>query len=241
MLEKVAAKLSEVYGERLLSLVAYGSAAGGHHHDRRSDINLLAVLDSLDAASLDQGSEVLRWWVGEGNAPIVLLTADEQQDAAAVFPIEYLDIHTNHRLLRGQDLFTAPGGDAVLHRRQVEHELRTKLLRLRGAYVNASRDSKSLEALLLDSISSFLTLFRHALVAVGEPLLRPKREVLAAAAHRFQFSATPFSVILDARQRGERLGGGKLDALRDIFAPYLAAIQTVERALEQAHVETRTS
>lgn len=236
-LDKITAWLTQLYGGRLQSLIVYGSVAGGNHHNKRSDINLLAVLDRLDAATLDQGAAAVKWWTEQGNAPLVMFSRDEQDDAANVFPIEYLDIQANHRVLKGEDLFASIPGFPDLHRRQVEHELRAKLLRLRGAYMSRGRDAKALEAVLLDSVSTFLTLFRHALVAVGEPFRLPKDEVLAAAAARFQFSATPFEAILRARRDASRLEGGKSEPLCALFAQYLAAIQTVERALEVSHAE----
>jgi len=231
-LVKITAWLVQIYGPRLQSLLAYGSVAGGNHHGKHSDINLLAVLDRMDAATLDAAQTPALWWRQQGNPPIVMLSRDEQDAAADVFPLEYLDIQANHRLLHGEDFFAAVPRYPEHHRLQVEHDLRAQLLRLRGAYMNVASDAKKLEALLVESVSAFLTLFRHALVAVGEPLLVPKDQVLAAAAARFAFSPAPFAAILDARRAGARLEGGKLEALRGLFANYLAAVQTVERGLE---------
>jgi len=232
-LEKITAWLVQLYGERLQSLVVYGSLApGGNHDAQRSDINLLAVLDRLDAATLDQGAPAVQWWSAQGNPPLVMLARDEQNDAAEVFPIEYLDIQAHHRVLKGEDLFAQAPHYPEIHRRHVEHDLRAKLLRLRGAYMSVGHDAKKLEALLLDSSSAFLTLFRHALVAVGEPMRVPKDEVLAAAAARFHFAPASFAAILAARRGNARLEGGKLEALRHLFAHYLAAIHQVESGLE---------
>lgn len=233
-LEKITAWLVQIYGTRLQSLVVYGSAAGGNHsHGPHSDLNLLAVLDSVDAAALDLGAPAVAWWRKQGHPAIVILSRDEQNDSADVFPIEYLDIQSHHRVLAGADLFAQIPRFPDLHRRHVEHDLRAKLLRLRGAYMADSADAKRLQALLLDSASTFLTLFRHALAAFGEPLVVDKERVLAAAAVRFRFSPAPFEAILAARRDNTKLAGGKLDALRALFAAYLAAITAVERALEQ--------
>ncbi len=235
-LEKMSAWMSQLYGERLQSLLVYGSAANSsHHRSQRSDINLLAVLDHLDAATLDQGAEAVRWWTAQGNPPLIMLSRDEQDEAADVFPIEYLDIQANHRVLMGRDPFAEVPHFPDLHRLQVEHELRAKLLRLRGGYMALGNDAKSLEAMLLDSASTFLTLFRHALVAQGEPFIATKDEVLAAASRHFGFPAEAFALVLAARRSGARLEGGKLEPLRALFARYLASIHTVERSLENHH------
>lgn len=233
-LDRVATWLTDLYRERLQALVVYGSFAngGGNHDPHRSDINLLAVLDRLDAATLDLGAPAVRWWVEQGYPAPVMLSRDEQDDSADIFPIEYRDIQAHHLVLRGEDCFSAVPAFPEHHRRQLLHDVRSKLLRLRAAYMQRGHQAKPLEALLLDSVSSFLTLFRHALAAPGEALIISKDEVLAAAAARFGFSPAPFEAILAARRSRSRLEGGKLDRLRPLFAQYLAAIILVERALE---------
>jgi hypothetical protein len=55
-----------------------------------------------------------------------------------------------------------------LHRVQVEHNLRTKLLTLRQMYAQFADDDQRVRRLMLDSVSNFATLFRHALIAMGE-------------------------------------------------------------------------
>ncbi|MGH9482432.1 MAG: nucleotidyltransferase domain-containing protein [Terriglobales bacterium] len=235
-LDKITAWLVQLYGDRLQSLLVYGSLASGHH-GKRSDINLLAVLDQVDAAALDLGAPAIQWWTEQGNSPVVLLSRSEQQVSAELFPIESLDIQANHRLLHGTDFFAAAAPldlrSAALHRRQVAQELRGKLLRLRAAYMSAGRNPKRLEAALFGSVSTLLTLFRHALVAVGEPLRIHKSEVASAAAARFHFPAAPLQAILEARGGSGHLGGGKLEPVRALFSQYLDAIAQVESALAQ--------
>ncbi len=231
-LQQVSDWLIQLFGTRLRSLVAYGSVATGNHHAGTSDMNLLCVLDVVNAATLDQAADALRWWTGQGNPPIVLLSQPELEDAADVFPIEYLDIRSHHRLLRGQDLITSLPHDAAQHRLQVEHELRTQLIRLRGRYMRVNKDAKAVEKLLLDSFSTFVTLFRHALVAVGEPILAHKEDIVAAAAARFGFDSAPFRAILAARSGDSTLVRDKKQVY-PVFAAYLDAIQRVERRVEE--------
>lgn len=231
-LQRISEWLAQLYGPRLRSLVAYGSIASGNHHAGFSDVNLLCVLDRVDAATLDQGANAVRWWMEQGNPPPILLSRAELEDAADVFPIEYLDIQSHHRLVRGEDLVSALPHFPELHRLQVEHELRTQLLRLRGRYMRHNPDAKAIERLMLESVSTFLTLFRHALVATGEPILVKKDDVVAAASAHFGFDAEPFRAILAARRAASPLVRDKKQ-IYPLFAAYLNAIQTVERRLEE--------
>jgi hypothetical protein len=225
--------LQALYGPRLRSLVVYGSAAAGYLPSRFSDINLLCVLDRVDAAALDAGEPALRWWIERGYPPVVVLSEDELRDAADVFAIEYLDIQQQHRVLAGEDFFAEVPRYPEQHRLQVEHDLRTRLIRLRAGYVTTLGKRKALRELMLKSSASFITLFRHALVVRGQPLVREKAEVVAAAARTFGFAPEPLLRILAAR-RGEEPLPSDLPGLRSLFADYLQAIQRVERALEES-------
>jgi hypothetical protein len=49
-LEQLVEKLKKAYGERLVSVVLYGSAAAGDHHEGFSDFNILCVLSGADTA-----------------------------------------------------------------------------------------------------------------------------------------------------------------------------------------------
>ena len=78
--------------------------------------------------------------------------------------------------------------DDSFYRAQVEHELRAKLLRLRQKAAGMLSDADLLRRLLLDSISTFCVLFRHALILHGVRRAGAKREVIPARAGTFRRS-----------------------------------------------------
>jgi hypothetical protein len=85
----------------------------------------------------------------------------------------------------------------------------------------------------LRSVPSFLTLFRHALIALGESAPNSKRECVNALSRRVGFDPSAVQTLLDIRER--KL---KRDRLRvnDVAGRYLLAIeqvnQTVDRMLD---------
>lgn len=234
-MSKITEWLKAIYGQDLVSLTLYGSRANGSNgqtHLPEADVNLLCVLRQVTAAGLESGAEAFRWWQRQGHRPIALWSQDEVRDAADVFPIEYWDLQQNRRVLAGEDLFASVSRFPREHRQQVEHELRTQLLRLRGRYPLA-QDGKALARLMADSAGTFLTLFRHALAALGEPMLMDKSAVVAAAANRFGLEPHPWEQILRAR-RGVGVLPKDRKKLQPLFAAYLEGIQKVERQLEKA-------
>ncbi len=173
-----------------------------------------------------------RSWIygrGKGHPAPLLLTLDELHRAADVFAIEFLDIRLRQRVLAGEDVFSRLEIPMDRHRHQVERELRINLLRLRQAALAAGEGDAELRAILLGSTSTFATLFRHALLALGEQPPEGRRESFRRLATLLDFDAAPFDAVLDVREgkRPEKI----LD--RGVFAAYLAAIAAAVEAFDK--------
>ena len=94
------------------------------------------------------------------------MTRNEIARSVDVFTIELIDMQKHHRVLFGDDAIKGLAIPANLHRVQVEYELREKLALLRQHVVLALGSDSRLWDLLLRSVSSFATLFRHALIVL---------------------------------------------------------------------------
>ncbi len=131
-LQDLVSRLQAASGDNLVSVVLYGSAAREDFHEQYSDVNVLAIFRDLGAAPLSAITPVIRWWTHEEKyTPPLMMTEVELRESADVFAIELLDIQHMHKTLFGQDVVSAIQIPMNLHRVEVEHELRTALLRLR--------------------------------------------------------------------------------------------------------------
>src|ERR1700726_4426944 len=131
-LKNLVERLHEAAGENLESVLLYGSAARGDFHEVHSDLNVLCTLRSLRVEDLARAAGSVKWWTSvQKQPPPLFFTAEELRCAADVFAIELLDIQQSHRVLYGPDIVSGITVAMNLHRIQVEHELRTLLLRLR--------------------------------------------------------------------------------------------------------------
>ena len=126
-----ATRLQAALGGRLVSLLLYGSAARGTHVPGRSDVNTLLICDAVDEPLFAALGPVLRDWQ---NPPPLILTEAEWRQSADAFPIEYDDIRAAHQVLAGKDPWAGITVRRDDVRRQLEHELKGKLVRLRQAY-----------------------------------------------------------------------------------------------------------
>src|SRR5258708_37455252 len=109
------------------------------------------------------------------------------------------------------------------HRTQVEHELRAKLIRLRQQGAQVLSDAAALLKLCLDSVSTFCTLGRHALLVAGLDAGSSRRDVVHRLRETLGAPTSPFDILLDIRE-------GKLDAhartqTGELFAEYLEFIR----------------
>lgn len=230
VVNQLVEKLRAAYGDRLVSVVLYGSAASGDHHPKFSDYNVLCVLRALTPRELRESEEIFRWWREQGSPAPLLLSEQEVTTSTDCFAIEFLDIKQQHQLLHGKDVISGLAVDRSFYRAQVEHDLRAKLLRLRQKASGMLSDSDLLRRLLVDSISTFAVLFRHALALHGVEAPHRKREVIEAAHKRFGFDAAPFIKLLDIRE--ERLKPRDVEPV-GVLAGYLEGIGAVIDAVDR--------
>jgi hypothetical protein len=193
-------KLEAVYGDSLVSVLLYGSAARGDYRAGVSDLNLLVVLRSTDAAQLRRGSALAREWASAGNPPPLVLGEAEWRGSADVFPIEYMDMRDAHIVLHGADPFAGLDIQWRDLRLQCEHELKSKQIRLREHFLLVADDAPELGKLLLHSFSTFLTLFRTALRLAHQEVPRAPEAVITAVSTLAGFDPEPFRAVQRARE-----------------------------------------
>lgn len=228
-LAELVEKLKNAHGAQLVSVILYGSGAREDHHAKYSDLNVLCVLERVSPAELRASEPVSRWWRELGNPSPLLLSAEEVRTSTDCFPIEFQDMQDSRRVLHGQDVIADLDVDRRYYRAQLEHELRAKMLRLRQKAAGILSDSKALTSLMLDSVSTFMVLARHALQLSGIPVGATKRSVVEALP-RIGLEAAPFDALLAVREGGKQ--PGDLDA-PSLFEEYLKQIEALVRHVDK--------
>jgi hypothetical protein len=217
-------------GNNLVSIVLYGSAAEGEFHPEYSDLNLLCLMRNVSLAALNTTAGVMSWWRGKRHHPPLVLTPEELNASADVFSIEFSDMKQRYRVLYGEDLLRTLEVPMAHHREQLEYELREKLFLLRQHLLLAGTDEKQLWEVMLHSLSSFTTFFRHVLVEMGEQGRKHSRDAVAELSKKMSFDDSAFLQLLDIRaKKSER---GRLRA-SDLASRYLDAITTVATAVDR--------
>jgi hypothetical protein len=85
--------------------------------------------------------------------------------------------------------------------------------------------------LLVRSVSSFVTLFRHALIVLGQSAPVGKRDTVEAIAGYLNLDASAIHQVLDVR---EHKTGPKTVDVNDLCARYLTVVEQVTAAVDEA-------
>jgi hypothetical protein len=222
-------RIRHAAGENLQSVILYGSGADGEFHPDYSNVNLLCVLRETSFAALNELATAVEWWTRQKHHVPLLLTREELERSADVFSIELLDMREQHRVLYGEDVLEGLTIPTHFHRAQLEYELREKTILLRERMLLARGSKNRLWELLLGSLSTFVTLFRHTLIAMGDSAPRSKREAIQALVSRIQMDPSDFLQLLDIREK--KVDRKHLD-VNDVASRYLTAVQKVTAAVD---------
>src|SRR4051794_21245462 len=121
-LDELVTQLQAAFGADLVSVVLYGSAAGGEHNPKRSDQNVLVIVRQVPMMAAKAISASALAWAEAGNPPPLVLTIEEWRGSADIFPMEYADILERHRVLFGTAPFDGISVKREDLRLQLEHE-----------------------------------------------------------------------------------------------------------------------
>ena len=232
-LDDLVSQLRAAYGSELRAVVLYGSAAAGEHIPKRSDYNVLVLVQALPLDRLRAAAAVTQAWIGAGNPPPMTMTANEWRGSADIFPMEYADILDRHRVLYGEPPFEGMRVLPADLRLEVEQQAMGKLLQLRAGVLAAGADSKRQIELLERSLSTIMVVFRGVLRLLGERPSADYAELTSAVAARAGFDADPVARVvrhvrgeerLDAKGAGTALGGylGAMERLVQFLDRYSA-------------------
>jgi len=229
-LDELVSQLRAAYGTALRSIVLYGSAAAGEHIAKKSDYNVLVIVDELDAPRLAAASAASRAWTDSGNPAPLTMTMREWKGSSDIFPMEYADILDRHRVLSGDSPFDGISVDLKDLRLQLEHEAMGKLIRLRqGTLASGNEGERQLE-LLTASLSAIMIIFRAFVRLHRDTPAKDNLTLIEAVAGRTGFDAQPFARVV-RHVRGE--SSIKPTEASSVLGSYMRGMEQLVAYLDQ--------
>lgn len=219
--DEFARRLAAAYGDGLVSVILYGSAARGEF-GARSNINMAVVLDDAGMRNLPKASRILRSRKFQLLDP-VFFPEDHIKNSADVFPLEFLDMKEHHILLYGKDLLKDLKIDIKNLRFQCEQELKSKLLNAKRAY-SRTRHTADLKNLLFKFFTSAMHILRNVLRMKGMEPAAAMDAVLGQLECQFGLDAATCRLIIRAKAGTARLNRRDAESLFFDFSDELEKI-----------------
>ncbi|MCH8055558.1 MAG: hypothetical protein IH857_05325 [Deltaproteobacteria bacterium] len=170
----------DLLGDDLRSVILYGSAVRGEFDTRRSNLNLLVILNQVDYRHLALLASYTRKWRRQRIATPLVLSPHYVSTALDAYPLEFIDMQLDRRVLFGEDALKDINPPRQAIRRQCEQEARGKLLHLREILLETDLKPRWLRQTMVLSVQSFIRIGRHILLLQGEEPKHHSQEVIEA-------------------------------------------------------------
>jgi predicted nucleotidyltransferase len=219
----------ELFGDDLVSIILYGSAASGEYVAGKSDVNFMIVLSDQGIDSLNRTFDLIAKWKKHNVATPLFVTEAYVRTSLDVFPIEYLNFQKTYELVYGKDILNDLSFDREFLRMQCEREVKGKLLVLREAFLESQGKGKYLQQLIAQSLGAFVAIFNGLLHLKGRDLPGHKRDVIRNVCQTFQMDTGLFENLLDVKQKRVKLSQLEINRL---FGAYLKEIQKLWKIID---------
>jgi hypothetical protein len=155
--DALLADLRNVFGTRLLSVVAYGLQLMAANEE----LHTLTLVERLTFDDFTKLVPLASQWQVRGLAVPLVLTRDEFYRTLDVFPLEYGEIIAGHIVLDGQYPFAGAQVADADRRRACELQARSHLIHLREGFLESGGDPRKVVRLIASSAPAFKTLLAH--------------------------------------------------------------------------------
>lgn len=220
----------KVFGSQLVSLILYGSAAGGYYIRGKSDINLLIVLTPAGIEKFSDALDTVKSWKKRRVAIPLIMTRDFIESSLDSYPIEFLGMKNSHILIYGEDVLEGLPVNPNDLRLQIEREMRGKLLLLRAGYLEAEGKPRHLRSLISRSLTAFMAIFNALLYFKGGKMQKGRREIIKEMGKAFTIDASVFMFCVEIKEGKDKFSATEVV---DIFRKYLQEINNMCKMVDQ--------
>ena len=182
--------IKEIFGENLVCVADYG----------KGDMQEVIVLNKLDSQVLNDSKIPLQNYFKKTKKFPLLLTKEELTDGMDVFPLDFLNIKLNHKILFGEDVFSDLKFDKKHIRRQLEFEFRSKLINLRQSYM-VVKSNKELKLIVENSIPTLLPMLNGLLFLKGKNVPEDIGEILDITGKEYGIDISALKRIKESSDR----------------------------------------
>ncbi|MEC9440055.1 MAG: hypothetical protein VYE40_03015 [Myxococcota bacterium] len=211
-------QLARALGEDFVGALLYGSAAREDWEEGTSDINLMIVSRRAQLQQCAAITRALR--KAQRTLPLhaEIITPQDLQRSADVFPLKFLDIQRNHLVLVGDDPLEGVEIAWDHLRLRVEQELKGVMFTLRRHYLIYERQPDQLVRTMSEQLSAFLIgLGALMFLRDGQWWLSGKEAIARAVPESFGIDEGVLESLLALKRRELELDAEELQVLYGAF------------------------
>jgi len=225
--DRIANALHAIFGQRLRSVVAYGPPEENGSAEVAEPLSCLALVANLTIADLEASAARAHEWTRHQIATPLLLPEDEFRRSLDAFPLEYAEILRAHQVLFGANPFDGISIERADLRRACETQIKSHLVHLREAYIEAAGTPRAIADLVTASAPAFGALLRNIARLNGS--VEKGRE--SATREGARAAQLPDAVVTSILALERPTGIKAIDAAR-LFPEYLAAVEQLARYVD---------
>jgi hypothetical protein len=225
--DRIVTALHAIFGHRLRSVVAYGPHVENGHAEMAEPFSCLALVASLTIADLEASAARANDWTRHKIATPLLLPEDEFRRSLDAFPLEYAEMLRAHQVLFGANPFDGVSIERADLRRACETQIKSHLVHLREAYIEAAGTPRAIADLVTASAPAFGALLRNIARLNGSA----ERDRAAATREGARAAELPDAVVTSILALERPKGIQAVDAAR-LFPDYLAAVEQLARYVD---------
>jgi len=229
-----AQEMIRLLGDDLQTVASFGSAVSGDYVYARSNINMVLVFKNITVTQLKVMSVPMEQWMTRGFDVPRIFTTNDLERSLDVFPLLFMEIRDNHRILFGPDPFKTIPIEKTYLRIQVEQMLRTKMAEARTEFIASGESLRTFESMLSRSFNTIFPLLRGLLFLKGlNPSVR--KDVVVSTAEE-QFQLEPGILTDSLRQKMGLLRISDKYNLLKFYEQYLRVIEKLVQLADKIEV-----
>jgi len=214
----------QAFGNDLLSLMLYGSAASGSYVKGKSDINVLVVLTPEGIGRLEDGFPLVDKWRKRDVAVPLVMTKNFITSSLDSYPIEFLNMKNQSALIYGENVLEPLDIRTEDIRLQIERELHSKILLLREGYLESTGSARHLRNLIRKSFTACVAIFNAMLYLKQAETPRDIPETIREMNRVFTIDANVFMLCSEIRRGTDKLSGKEV---KDVFKKYMREVENL--------------
>ena len=229
VLADFTARLKDLFGSDLLTVVLYGSAVRGTYRRGLSDINVLVLLEKSSPRKIFDMGRVIKSFIRKHRVNPRVMTREEFVSSADVFPLEYGDIQCAHEIIYGDGEILNVDLSCAHLRYELEEKLKGAVGDIRYMLLASGGNEHLLTKLFSQWSGLCGTIFRG--------LLRLKKisEIPTDMETLLKCVSAEYEVPLDGFAAFERFRSGEETKIIDLAESILEALKALARLVNASH------